>query len=235
VSVYPDNSFQIIPFRPEIQRYGGLNNLRASLEFFSLSSVVAIDFLSKYVDGPRSVQLAQAFRLLLQQALGFAVNELELSELLGYGVNFWGSILPRVVEKGDKVAWSQMDAFLQLFNESVTEAHSSIISRKPFGKASDFLVIGANRLSAAIETGDHVTRARIGSSQLHMTASRLGLSNAEEVYISRLLTVILREARAVNRGNFSWLGEALVIGPARNPRQTLGKLLLQAIKFYQNC
>lgn len=201
-----------------------------SLDFFTLSSVAALGFLWEHGDLPRSAQLAYAFRLLLLQALGFASSETELADLLRYGVDSWGESLPKVVEKGDKVARSQMDFFLGLFQESLAEVRS-LYAGGELGGASDFLAVGAGRLSAAIGTADRATRARIGGSQLHMTATRLGLSNAEEVYISRLLTVTLREASAAGEVDFTGLGETLARGSMTEGGSAgaLGELLAPAL------
>jgi hypothetical protein len=186
-AIYPNNSFQIMAFRPEIERYGGPSHFRASLDFFALSSVAAVEFLAQHGDALRSAQLTDAFQLLLQQALGFATDMNELSDLLRYGVDSWGEMMPKIVEKGDRVALSQRDVFLNLLHGSLAKMRSLPED------ASGYLVLGASRLSAALATADRAVRAGIGGSQLHMTASRLGLSNAEEVYLSRLLTAILRE------------------------------------------
>ncbi len=228
-SVYPDNSFRIISFRPEIQRYGGTSFFRFSLDFFTLSSVAAVEFLSKYGDMSRSAQLAHAFHLLLQQSLGFAADETELFDLLRYGMDSWGGGPPKVVEKGDKIFQSQMDAFLQLFRKSLAEVRSLQAESESFGGTSDFLVVGAGRLSAALKTADRSARVRIGGSQLHMTATRLGLSNVEEVYISRLLTVALRELLAATGEDLSWLGEKMAEKSAQDPGVGFGDLLLPAL------
>jgi hypothetical protein len=228
-SVYPDNSFRVVPFRPEIQRYGGPGLFRASLDVFTLSSVAAVEFLSKYGETLHSAQLAQAFRLLLEQALGFAVDENELFDLLRYGVDSWGGGLPKVVEKSDRIARSQMDALLDLFRKSLVEVRSLRAENENCATASDFLVVGASGLSAVIGTTDRVTRARIGSSQLHMTATRLGLSNAEEVYISRLLTVTFREVCATNGADLSWLEEKTPEGLTKDPAKALDNLISPAL------
>lgn len=228
-SVYPDNSFQIIPFRPEIERYGGLSRFRSSLDFFTLSSVAAVELLAQLRGTPRSAQLVHAFSLLLEQALGFAADPIELADLLRYGVDSWGEALPKVIEKGDNVARSQMDLFLQLFEDSLAQARSLRTGGETPGEASDFLVAGASRLSAALGDADRRTRARVGGSQLHMTSSRLGLSNAEEVYLSRLLTVTLDEARARNAEDLSWIGENAVEGRAEDPGKALGALVAPAL------
>lgn len=230
-SIYPDNSFQVVPFCPEVERYGGPDRFQISLDFFTLSSVAAVEFLSQYGDTPRQAQLAQAYSLLLQQALGFAANEVELVDLLGYGVDSWGGGPPKIIEKGDRVFRSQTDGFLQLFRRSIQAVHSMRATREPSGGASGFLAMGAEGLSAAIETADRMTRARIGGSQLHMTSTRLGLSNVEEVYISRLLTMTLREVLATNGENFSWLEEKMAgkTKRAEDPREFLGRLLSPAL------
>lgn len=207
--VHPDNSFRLVPFEPEAERYGGPDLFRPSLDFFTLSSVAAVELLCRYADAPRSVQLAQAFRLLLRQARGFAADGTELADLLRYGVDSMGEGLPNIVEKADAVARSQMDAFLKLFHEDLPSP------------ASDLLALGARRLSHVARSANRAIRARIGGSQLHMTANRVGLANVEEVYLSRLLTATLEEAR-LDRGP----GE---IGP-RDP-EPLAALLPRALSL----
>jgi lantibiotic biosynthesis dehydratase-like protein len=228
-AVYPDNSFRVTSFHPEVQRYGGPGLFQASLDFFTLSSVAAVDFLSKHEGMPRVVQLAHAFRLLLQQALGFAADETELLDLLRYGMDSWGGGPPKIIEKGDKVFQSQVDTFLQLFRDSLAGVRSVHTASGSFGGALDFLVVGASKLSAAIKTADRSVRTRIGGSQLHMTATRLGISNAEEVYLSRLLTLTLSELRAAGEENLSWLGEKIARGSAEDPGEALGNLLSPAL------
>lgn len=224
-SVYPDNSFRVTMFSPEFQRYGGLSRLPISLDFFTLSSLAAIEFVSRHRHESRAAKLAGAFSLLLRQALCFAAEENELSDLLRYGVNLWGEALPKVVEKGDKVARSQSDAFLHAFRTGLSEVRSMGSESEPFTEAADFLAAGAKRLSVAIGTADPTARSRIASSQLHMTATRLGLSNAEEVYISRLLTVTLDEVRATGKEDLSWLEEKM----AKRAGEILGDALRELL------
>ncbi|HSU82613.1 MAG TPA: lantibiotic dehydratase C-terminal domain-containing protein, partial [Thermoanaerobaculia bacterium] len=93
-TVYPDNTLVAAAFRPEVQRYGGPNLLPVSVDFFTVSSAAAIDFLVRSGAEPRSQQLILALRLLLAQALCFAIDEEELLALLGYGVESWGEAVP---------------------------------------------------------------------------------------------------------------------------------------------
>ena len=217
-AVYPDNSFRVVPFRPEIERYGGPDLYRASLDFFVLSSVAALELLLQQENAPRAARLGAAFRLLLLQALGFAMDDAELADLLRYGVDSMGGAMPKILEKGDAVARAQRDRFLQLFRTSLTEARGG-----PSGTATGLLVAGSGGLSATIGFTDRAARAWIGGSHLHMTASRLGLGNVEEVYISRLLTATLAEVRAAG-------GESLLPGGAAMlPGRALSELLPPAL------
>jgi lantibiotic biosynthesis dehydratase-like protein len=99
-AVYPDNSFRVVPFRPEVERYGGPGLVGFSLDLFTLSSVAVLEILAKPRDVQRPALLSQAFRLLLLQALGFAADETELGDLLRYGVDSMGGDMPRILEKG---------------------------------------------------------------------------------------------------------------------------------------
>jgi lantibiotic biosynthesis dehydratase-like protein len=229
-SVYPDNSYHLVPFRPEIERYGGPGRFHLSLDYFTLSSVAAVDFHFRLGGVARSVQLAQAYGLLLRQALGFAISGDELTDLLRYGVDWLGQDLPKVVEKGDNVARSQMELFLQLLFSSLDEARTvraqaDVSDLSPPG----LLVVGAGRLSAAVGPAEHGSRLRIGASQLHMTASRLGLTHAEEVYLSRILTRTLGEACSGWGTDLSWIREIAVGKTSEDPVSALRQLLPHAL------
>ncbi len=228
-SIYPDNSLAFRPFRPEVQRYGGPQRLQASLDFFVLSSVTAVQFLMQHGEEPRSVQLEHALRLLLQQAAGFAADGTELLDLLRYGMDSWGGGgPPKVLEKADKVFGLQQEAFLQLFRTSLRDVRSLLEGGERANQAVDFLVLGAAKLSTELHSEDRATRARIGGSQLHMTATRLGIGNVEEVYLSRLLTATLRELSAMGEEDLSWLGERAA-GEAEKPGEALSALLPRAL------
>jgi hypothetical protein len=232
-SVHPDNSYHVVPFRPEIERYGGPGRFHLSLDYFTLSSVAAVDFHFRLGGAARSVLLAQAYGLLLKQALGFTLGEDELADLLRYGVDWLGHDLPKVVEKGDDVARSQMEVFLQLLFSSLDEAR--IV--RAGANASDLsppslLVVGAGRLSAAIGPAERGSRLRIGASQLHMTASRLGLTHAEEVYLSRILTRTLCEACSGRGTDLSWIRENAVGKATEDPASALRELLPHALAAF---
>ncbi|HBL29336.1 MAG TPA: hypothetical protein DD490_21095 [Acidobacteria bacterium] len=229
-SVYPDNSYHVAPFRPEIGRYGGPGRYGLSLDYFTLSSVAAVAFHLRFGDAARSVVLAQAHRLLLRQALGFASGEDELADLLRYGVDWMGRDLPKVVEKGNEVARSRMEHFLEILACDLAAARAV---RTPAGAPDlsplGLLLTGAGRLSAALGLANRETRLRIGASQLHMTASRLGLTHPEEVYLSCILTRTLGKACSGAGCAFSWPWEAVVGQAAEESAGELRQLLPHAL------
>jgi hypothetical protein len=192
VAVYPDNSFLAFPFRPETDRYGGPERLADSLDFFAVSSAVALDFIGRHGDQSRSRQLAVVFSLLVRQALGFALDEEELIALARYGVASWGEAMPSIVAKADRVFAEQGEVFQRLFDRELLDARSAPPDAAT-REVAPWLREASRGLSRTITRQDPAARRRIGTSQLHMTANRLGLSNPEEVYLSRILSNLLGE------------------------------------------
>lgn len=187
-SIYPDNSLLAFPFRPEIERYGGPDLWRDSLDFFAVSSATALEWLGAYGGEPRSRQLALAFRILAYQAMSFAWDEDDLITLSRYAVDLWGGKMPRVLEKADRVLGEQRETFDRLFGRELDLLEAGPDAVVGVGEeAKAQLGEAARRLAWIVRAADRDVRQRIGTSQLHMTANRLGLSNAEEVYLSRIL------------------------------------------------
>lgn len=198
VSVHPDNSFHVMPFRPEVERYGGPGRFERSLDLFTLSSAAVLDHLAALGEVGRSVYLVKAYELLLRQALGFAADEDELSDLLRYGFDWFGQDAPKIAEKGEAVARSMRDPFLQMFLEVLSDIRALFENQEAehVDSPKALLTMGMRQLSVSLRDADRSTRYRIGASQIHMTASRLGLINPEEVYLSRILSFTFTEARS---------------------------------------
>jgi thiopeptide-type bacteriocin biosynthesis protein len=193
-SVYPDNTLLIFPFRPEIERYGGPELWGDSLDFFALSSATVLELLSRYGSEPRSRQLALAFRVLACQALSFARDEEDLVSLLRYAVDIWGRKMPRALAKADHVFVEQKRTFDKLFERELYILTAETNAAATAGEeAKAQLGEAARRLAWIARAADRGVHQRIGTSQLHMTANRLGLSNAEEVYLSQILTRLVSE------------------------------------------
>ncbi|HEV7507446.1 MAG TPA: lantibiotic dehydratase C-terminal domain-containing protein [Thermoanaerobaculia bacterium] len=174
-SIYPDNSFIAFPFRPEIERYGGVDLLQPSLAFFAISSLQAFKFTLSLGNASRSRQLAEAFRILARQALGLASDRDELLPLLGYAGGAWG--LAALHSEGDLAFEQQRE---KLSATLCVEADASL-------STPAIETESGRRLARRICSADTETRHRIKISQMHMTANRLGLTNPDEVYLSRML------------------------------------------------
>jgi hypothetical protein len=184
-AVYPNHSLQELPFRPETERYGGPEWLDCSLDFFTFSSLEALRFLTGHAAAPRGQQMTAISRILIRQALGFAAAPEELFALLEYPMETWGGPLSDFVARGDAAFQRQRDSLRELLREEMERFLSDSL---PAAFAP------ARRFRWEIRTAGEKTLRLIASSQMHMTANRLGLANPEEVYLSRLLS---RTARAL--------------------------------------
>lgn len=195
--VHRDNSWLMVPFHPEVDRYGGPERFRHSLDFFCLSSSEALTHLCETAGATRGRCLTAGLRILLRQAWGFARSERELRRLLGTVVQIWGESFPAAIRKGDAEFARQRVALAALARRELDCLSSGEAPAVRPGD-SGWIVRAARHLSHVIGSGDgseREVRWRIGASQLHMTANRLGFLNSEEVYLSRLLQLAVDELR----------------------------------------
>ena len=112
-----------------------------------------------------------------------------------YGADLWGEKIPRALAKAERVFVEQRKTFDQLFHRELDllkVGPDAVSSAGEEAKAQ--LGEAASRLSWAVRTADREVHQRIGTSQLHMTANRLGLSNAQEVYLSQILASMTDDA-----------------------------------------
>lgn len=200
--VFSDNSLRWAPFRPETLRYGGPTGLRSSLEYFSLSSSVCLQALAlRAVSGLRA--LPQALHLLAAQASGFATTTDELSALLGYASEPPGSGFDPVVRRAQEVAARRAKELERI----VTGACEGRDARDAAKGA--LLARGAALLRGEVDQAAPDALDRIGRSQLHMTANRLGLGNVEELYASRLLAITAHRMAAARARSWARWEERL--------------------------
>lgn len=219
-SIHPDNSLLAFPFRPEIERYGGPELWRDSLDFFAVSSATALELLRAHGGEPRSRQLALAFRVLARQALSFAGDEDDRVAQCRYAVDLWGGRMPRVLDKADRVLEERRSTFDRLFELELDRLGAGPGARVGEGAKAQ-LGEAARRLAWSVRAASRDVRQRIGTSQLHMTANRLGLSNAEEVYLSRILARVAHD--------FNASGKAPGLRPAEASRLPLRDLVPAAL------
>jgi hypothetical protein len=172
--VFADHSVAELPVQLEVDRYGGAAVLEHSLGFFALSSAVALGFVAAHRHLPAAERLAGAVRMLVRQARGYADDGAELVRLLGYALPPAGRQSPYVAA-ADAAFATQGDALRRVLR--------SELDSDPLPE----LALGARDLSSALR--GCARREAIGASHLHMTANRLGLTNREEIYLSRLMVL----------------------------------------------
>lgn len=174
--VCPDNTVRAFPFRPEVSRYGGPELLGASLEFFTISSVLCLRFLNDHGAEPWPRRSTRAFRILARLGLGLARDPEEFQTLVEYPVASWGKTLQPIVDEGDRVFERQREVFCRLLRVEIDALASP-----------GWEMQAAWRLALEIGQAPTPVRRSVATSQLHMTANRLGLGNPEEVYLGRAL------------------------------------------------
>lgn len=191
--VQPDNSWRAFPVGLEVERYGGASRLAGSLDLFAASSVRALELLGEL--GSLSAGQAQTrfVVLLVQLAAAFAGSERELYDLAGYGVRFMGSPFQRCVEQAEGLFARRREALTEVVARALA---ADALRDEP-------LVDAVRRFAPTIADLEPAKRWRIAASHLHMTANRLGLLNADEVYLSRIAerAVRLLLAARVGRGS----------------------------------
>lgn len=173
------------PFELEVERYGGLDYLPLSLEFFCLSSIAALNWFKRYADEPRPRQLPALMGLLTSQAVALARSLDELTMLLDYFAG-WRERMQVTIQRGNRIFESQSEQLIMLLRLHIEATLSTAASQEA-------LIEGARALSTATLGLESKARKEIFLSQMHMTANRLGLRNTEESYVTQILRRALNE------------------------------------------
>ncbi|HYO12894.1 MAG TPA: thiopeptide-type bacteriocin biosynthesis protein [Thermoanaerobaculia bacterium] len=176
-------------FELEVERYGGRAAFPHSLDFFALSSCHALDFMARYGEHPRERQIPLILCIFFWQAWGFAQSVEELRELLDYFVG-WRERLQPVICRADHVFESHREAFVSLIRnemERLLRLEENPTGEFPGLNSAASVSEASLRLLREIAGLPPESRRSIRISQMHMTANRLNLLNAEEGYITRLL------------------------------------------------
>ncbi len=181
--IYPDNSYRSFPIDFEIERYGGISGFSYSLDFFTLSSVHILRLLclpKKSANWRRSTMLRLGVRL----AWAFSGGDQDMFvDLAGYGVKLMGENFAACAEEGDQMFTRRAAELMDAIGRELEDLGGSTNNQRD----GDGLEAGCFGL--AFHTNDIVgwRRWSIAASHIHMTANRLGISNTEEVYLSRML------------------------------------------------
>ena len=204
-AVYPDNSIVRLPFRPEVERYGGAPLISFSLAFFAVSSACVLRCLSLHGEERKSRLLAWAARLLLRQAIGSAADGEDLAHLVAYAVPSEPGGLSTVLDRADAELDRSSEAYRLLLREELGGARRRGASPSLEGYS---LTEAARRLAFCIRGASAASRGRILSSQLHMTANRLGINTVEEAYLGRILARAVRDLSRARPALFKRLRDA---------------------------
>ncbi|MEM8933558.1 MAG: lantibiotic dehydratase C-terminal domain-containing protein [Acidobacteriota bacterium] len=183
-SVYANETVERFDFEPEVERYGGPEHLESAYDLFAVSSTMAVDAVAALADVPPARWLATKLRYLAHQAIASSDDPAMLDHVLAYPMRLWGSVQPRVIERGDAAFEKQHRAFAALvWREADTwrrGEHVEMPGAHWLGPATRAITRRLRR-DPAVDVGE------IAVSQLHMSANRLGINNAEELYLCRIL------------------------------------------------
>jgi hypothetical protein len=182
--VRPDNAVLRAPVRFEVERYGGPRLLRHSVDFFALSSVHVLRTLRRAGEPSAAARLAEASRATLRQAWGLARDAGQVGQLAAWAAHAFRGVLDGFAARGDEAFERGRDAHCARIRGEL-EALAEGDERDPDG--AGWMGGAARRLAHELHGAGDDQRWRIGSSQVHMTANRLGLRNPEEVYLGRIL------------------------------------------------
>ncbi len=174
--IYPNNTLIELPFALEVERYGGEELLGVTLDLFTVSSLHAVAAVAARDGRLKEEGLALAMDDLAALAAGLAAGGEEYLDLLQYAV---------VWSKGDGALFTQRgdEAYARR-----PEAYRRVVRGKLAAPAAGpRLQEAARHLRREVAGAAAPVRRRIAVGQLHMTANRLGLTNAEEIYLGRML------------------------------------------------
>lgn len=230
---YEDHSLLPFPFEPEVDRYGGLELLEPSLDFFAISSAQALEVLGDADWGSSGRRGALVLRLLLRQAWGFAVSEEEFLSHLGCRLPVRQEIGDQIWSKADSDFERRRETYRALLNQELSLlAEADSAAGEPIWPTASFLYEAAKRLSRAVRDAAPETRWQIGHSQLHMTANRLGFFPVQEMHLQRILWRAARDLREADSGTWRRV-MAASLGRADAPRSSLRQLMEPVISYLQ--
>jgi hypothetical protein len=203
----PDNTLVSAPVGFEVERYGGAGLFGASLDLFSLSSLYALRTAALAGEVTAAARLGEASRAMLRLAWGLAGGVDELPALVAWAGGGYVGALDAFAARGDEAFERGRDAFCARVRRELV-ALASGGTGDDGSDAPAWLGAAAAGLEREIRGADAARRWRIAWSQLHMTANRLGLRNAEEVYVGRMLQRAVVALAEAEPGLWGDLGDA---------------------------
>lgn len=185
---YEDQSVHLIPYEPELARYGGADVMAYSENIFAHSSRLVAYLLSKMKFDParRFILSLTLTRYLVEELLEFEDEEDNVQFCLFYQ-EYWESFV-----EGNKT-----DDLRRLFhaNEMSVNRFYQLLNQNEMVK--DCLVAMKQELQQIREqVRDELYLHRIVASHIHMANNRLGVSPFVEYYISEYLGAYFKSEEA---------------------------------------
>jgi Lantibiotic biosynthesis dehydratase C-term len=202
--VYRDNSWDSFPVVFEQERYGGAESFPLALELFNLSSSTVLRGLSEHCNSIPVWSRTALLRFAVQLAWGFAADEEEFISLAGYAEHFMGKNFAPCLQEGDEIFNRRSAEFMAMLNGELTQLAAEDVPLEAHVLASGALCVARSLTSRSAQE-----RWNAAASHIHMTANRLGINNAEEVYLSRVLYRAAVELRRKTPAEWKTLWRAL--------------------------
>jgi hypothetical protein len=183
-TVYPDNTWRCFPVQFEIERYGGSDRLPASLDLFALTSAHVLRDIAAHGECGKGWTSAAMLRSILQLAWGLTEDEERgFLSLAGYGERFMGPHFAPCAERAASFFGRQRQGLTTWVRRELENPDDKELASGGYHVARQVAGLAVD------------ARWYLAASHIHMTANRLGVTNAEEVYLSRMLQLALEALR----------------------------------------
>ncbi len=207
IALRPNNSYEITPYLPEYDRYGGPYGMALSEEHFQLSSRISFQLLRE----PNSRIQANLLGTALQLMLHFALNYLTDLEHTRFFFRRYHKFIRRFALGAQNEArlsemFMRQSKKLQALSVDI-HATQGLIQRGGLGAFGEFarsapplreramqlFAEGKLVFDAPVSDADEAVQ-RLLTSYLHMFNNRLGVTPNEEVYLAYMLERLLEDA-----------------------------------------
>lgn len=204
IPVYPNNSYQYIPYAPEYGRYGGAIGVSLAHQNFAISSDIAIQALRDNNVRMHANVLGLAFQLTLNFAFAFFRTRQETARFFDHFVDFFSKLeMPaRVADRLDQCFAIQSEQIIG-YVDQLEVIHERLMTGEEhhFGRYIRHAHEMRDTILQAYQAGDlqfsfSAPTARdalfmLVTSYIHMTNNRLGLLIFEETYIAGMISKAL--------------------------------------------
>jgi len=200
IPYYPNNSFCYVDYEPEWARYGGEVGMDLAERHFEVSSDIVLAYLHDTNTHVRPVRLGQGFQIVLHFCLVLLRDHARIRRFLDTYVEFWEKnyfsqgvgLLNKAERSYDRIARQVQKGI----REIVACHQGGGVGRTPLERRwiehaqslrNDIVAaVAANTLQLPAEAVGNEVEYLL-TSYTHMTANRLGISIADEVYLAYLI------------------------------------------------